>query len=55
MTAALRSALPVLLLALMLAACGDPARERDGLGPRGTALPPPEPVTGTARTTLPGR
>jgi hypothetical protein len=55
MIAALRTALPVLLLALMVAACGDPARERDGLGPRGTALPPPDPVTGAARTALPGR
>jgi hypothetical protein len=55
MIAALRTTLPVLLLSLLLAACGDPARERDGLGPRGTALPPPDPATGAARTALPGR
>ena len=53
--AALRVPLPALLLVLVLAACGDPARERDGLGPRGTALPPPDPVSGEARTGLPGR
>jgi hypothetical protein len=50
-----RVLLPVLLLTLVVAACGDPARERDGLGPRGTALPPPDPVTGAARPALPGR
>jgi hypothetical protein len=44
-----------LLITLALAACGDPARERDGLGPRGTALPPPDPATGAPRTALPGR
>lgn len=53
--AAARILLPALLLTLALAACGDPAREREGLGPRGTALPPPDPVTGEARTSLPGR
>jgi len=53
--AAARVSLPVLLLSLLLAACGEPAREREGLGPRGTALPPPDPVTGEARTALPGR
>lgn len=52
---AFRALLPLLLVTMMLAACGDPARERDGLGPRGTALPPPDPVTGEARTALPGR
>jgi hypothetical protein len=52
---AARILLPVVMLAVMLAACGDPAREREGLGPRGTALPPPDPVTGAARTALPGR
>ena len=52
--AAARVLLPVVMLTLALAACGDPARERDGLGPRGTALPPPDPVTGAARTALPG-
>ncbi|WP_198376819.1 hypothetical protein [Neoroseomonas rubea] len=50
-----RILLPVLLLTLVVAACGDPAREREGLGPRGTALPPPDPVSGAARTALPGR
>ncbi|MBR0661229.1 hypothetical protein [Neoroseomonas oryzicola] len=53
--AAARVLLPVVMLTLALAACGDPARERDGLGPRGTALPPPDPVTGAARTALPGQ
>ncbi|WP_170979413.1 hypothetical protein [Roseomonas sp. HF4] len=53
--AAARFSFPVLLLSLLLAACGEPARERDGLGPRGTALPPPDPVTGEARTAPPGR
>ncbi|MBR0672168.1 hypothetical protein [Neoroseomonas soli] len=52
---ALRVLAPVLLLMMALAACGDRAREREGLGPRGTALPPPDPVTGVARTELPGR
>jgi hypothetical protein len=42
-----------LLVMLALAGCGEPARERDGLGPRGTALPPPDPATGAARTALP--
>ena len=53
--AAIRVLVPVLLLVMALAACGEPAREREGLGPRGTALPPPDPATGQARTTLPGR
>ena len=53
--AAFRVLVPVLLLVMALAACGEPAREREGLGPRGTALPPPDPATGQARTTLPGR
>ncbi|MBB5690731.1 hypothetical protein GXW77_16370 [Roseomonas alkaliterrae] len=53
--AALRILAPVLLLAAALAACGDRASERGGLGPRGTALPPPDPVTGAERTALPGR
>ncbi|MBR0682027.1 hypothetical protein GXW74_16145 [Roseomonas eburnea] len=51
--ATLRVLAPVLLLVMALAACGDRAQERDGLGPRGTALPPPDPVTGQARTELP--
>lgn len=50
-----RPLLPVLMLALALAACGAPGRDRDGLGPRGTALPPPDPATGAPRTALPGR
>jgi len=49
----LRVLAPVLLLVVALAACGERAQEREGLGPRGTALPPPDPVTGAARTTLP--
>ncbi len=53
--AAARVLLPVLLLTFVLAACGDRSQERGGLGPRGTALPPPDPVTGQARTTLDGR
>jgi hypothetical protein len=52
--AAARVLLPVLMLTIALAACGERSRERDGLGPRGTALPPPDPVTGAARTALPG-
>lgn len=52
--AAARVLLPALLLTLALAACGDRSQEREGLGPRGTALPPPDPVTGAARTALPG-
>jgi hypothetical protein len=31
-----------LLVILVLAACGDRQQERGGLGPRGTALPPPD-------------
>ena len=53
--AAFRVIAPVLLLVMALAACAEPAPERGGLGPRGTALPPPDPATGAARTTLPGR
>jgi hypothetical protein len=48
-------ALRTAILLLVLAACGDRAADRDGLGARGTALPPPDPVTGAPRTTLPGR
>ena len=48
-------AIRVALLVLALAACADRAAEREGLGPRGTALPPPDPVTGAARSALPGR
>jgi hypothetical protein len=33
--------LPVLVM-LVVAACGDRQGERGGLGPRGTALPPPD-------------
>ena len=50
-----RPLLPVLMLALALAACGAAGRDRDGLGPRGTALPPPDPATGAPRTALSGR
>lgn len=53
--AAFRVLAPVLLLVMALAACAEPAPERGGLGPRGTALPPPDPATGAARTALPGR
>lgn len=53
--AALRILAPCLLLALALAACAEGLSGRGGLGPRGTALPPPDPVTGEARTALPGR
>ncbi len=53
--AAFRVLVPVLLLVMALSACGEQARDREGLGPRGTALPPPDPVTGQARTALPGR
>lgn len=55
LAAAFRVLAPVLLLMLALAACEDRAVERGGLGPRGTALPPPDPATGAARTALPGR
>jgi hypothetical protein len=37
-----------LLMILALAACGDRQQERGGLGPRGTALPPPDLATGAA-------
>ena len=43
----------IALLLLALAACAD--RAAQGTGPRGTALPPPDPVTGQARTALPAR
>jgi hypothetical protein len=52
-TTALRILAPCLLLALALAACGESLSGRGSLGPRGTALPPPDPVTGEARTALP--
>ncbi|WP_198372637.1 hypothetical protein [Roseomonas rosulenta] len=48
-------AIRIVLLLLVLVACGDRAGERDGLGPRGTALPPPDPATGQARMALPAR
>jgi hypothetical protein len=51
----MRIAPAMLLLLLLFAACGQRGPERDGLGPRGTALPPPDPVTGEVRTTLFGR
>jgi len=50
----LRVLVPALFLTTALAGCGDRASGRGALGPRGTALPPPEPVTGAERTTLPG-
>ena len=53
--AALRVLAPVLLLMMVLAACGDQHSRSGPIGPRGTALPPPDPATGEARTTLPGR
>ncbi|MBW6398506.1 hypothetical protein KPL78_11640 [Roseomonas sp. HJA6] len=55
--AILRVLAPVLLVMLALVACGDDDRySRSGpIGPRGTALPPPDPVTGAARTELPAR
>jgi hypothetical protein len=37
--------LPVLVI-LVLAGCGDRRDERGGLGPRGTALPPPDLAAG---------
>jgi len=47
---------PVLLVMLALAACGEDRYQRSGpISPRGTALPPPDPVTGAERTTLPPR
>jgi hypothetical protein len=47
---------PILLVMLALAACADDQYSRGGpIGPRGTALPPPDPATGAARTALPGR
>jgi len=47
---------PLLLVMLALAACGDDQYSRGGpIGPRGTALPPPDPATGAPRTALPGR
>ncbi|MEO3472255.1 hypothetical protein AAFN86_10335 [Roseomonas sp. CAU 1739] len=46
---------PLLLVMLALAACSDDQYSRSGpMAPRGTALPPPDPVTGAARTALPG-
>lgn len=54
--AALRVLAPALLVMLALAACGDDRYSRSApIGPRGTALPPPDPVTGAERTALPGR
>jgi hypothetical protein len=47
-------AIRIALLFLVLAACSDRA-ERDGLGARGTALPPPDPVTGAPLSLLPAR
>ncbi|MBR0648058.1 hypothetical protein GXW78_00155 [Roseomonas terrae] len=45
-----------MLVMLALAACGEDQYSRSGpIGPRGTALPPPDPATGAARTALPGR
>jgi uncharacterized lipoprotein len=35
-----------LLVILVLAGCGDRQQERGGLGPRGTALPPPDLAAG---------
>jgi len=53
--AVVRFLAPVLLLMLALAGCGDDQYSRAGaVGPRGTALPPPDPVTGAPRTALPG-
>jgi hypothetical protein len=40
-----------LLVMLALAACGDRQQERGGLGPRGTALPPPDAATGARALT----
>ena len=53
--AAFRVLAPVLLLMTVLAACGDQHSRSGPIGPRGTALPPPDPATGEARTTLRGR
>lgn len=54
--AVVRILAPVLLVMLALAACGEDQYSRSGpIGPRGTALPPPDPATGAARTALPGR
>ncbi len=41
MCPALLRALSPLMLVLAMTACGDRQQEREGLGPRGTALPPP--------------
>jgi hypothetical protein len=53
--AVVRILAPVLLVMLALAACADDRQYSRGgpIGPRGTALPPPDPVTGAARTALP--
>jgi len=55
--AAFRLLAPVLLVMLALVACsGEDRYSRSGpIGPRGTALPPPDPVTGAERTALPAR
>lgn len=54
--AVVRFLAPILLLMLALSACGDERYSRGGpIGPRGTALPPPDPATGAPRTALPGR
>lgn len=54
--AVVRFLAPLLLVLVALSACGDDQYSRGGpIGPRGTALPPPDPVTGAARTALPGR
>ena len=52
----LRVVAPLLLVVLTLSACEDDRYSRSGpIAPRGTALPPPDPVTGAARTELPAR
>jgi hypothetical protein len=48
--AALRALAPALLLAMVLAACGERSPDRGTLGPRGTALPPPQPEGAPAFT-----
>lgn len=54
--AVVRFFVPLLLVMLAVGACSDDQYSRGGpIGPRGTALPPPDPVTGAPRTVLPGR
>jgi hypothetical protein len=52
---ALRVLAPLLAIAVTLAACGSAEPGRGNLGPRGSALPPPDPVTGAERSSLPVR